>query len=92
MQTNSNSASPEGVRKRLMAIVDHYMKKITEQAQKEKRKVVIFNEALLEEWSEILQRVVFLKDARPPIAKSTNHEEKIQMPNIRYFPNPAQPP
>lgn len=43
MHTQSNSASPEAVRKRLMAIVDHHMQKIAEQVQKEKRKIVIFN-------------------------------------------------
>jgi signal recognition particle GTPase len=90
MQTHSNS--PEAVKKRLTAILDHHMKKIAEQMQKEKRKVIVFNEALLEEWSEMLERIIFVKDVKPPIAKSISHEEKNQMPSIRYFPNPAQPP
>ncbi len=87
MQTHSNS--PEAVKKRLTAILDHHIKKIAEQMQREKRKVLAFNEALLEEWSEMLERIIFLKDIKPSIVKLINQEEKNQMPNIRYFPNPV---
>jgi hypothetical protein len=56
---------PEQLRKRMVALVEHHFKALVEEMERERRKVMGFNEALLEEWTELLQRIVFLREGRP---------------------------
>jgi hypothetical protein len=43
---------------------------------RDRRKVISFNESLLEEWTEILQKMLFLRDAKPPQARPINNGGK----------------
>jgi hypothetical protein len=92
MKAELNSLSTESAKKRLVAIIDNHIKVLAGEADRDGRKVLAFNEALLEEWTDLLQRMLFIKDAKPKHTKSNNNAVKNQLQIVRNFPFPAPLP
>lgn len=56
-------------------------------------KVISFNEALLEDWSDLLKKMVFLKDVKGKHVKANNAViAKEKVPVVSSFKNPETKP